>query len=96
MVVPDRDEYEPAFGDLLFSASIQSFDMGVDMHGDAGAADLLDLCVAKYAVTHVDRSMKDHAIQRYGRQAMTGEPPGTDPGRKIHLAQQPAAEDIAG
>ena len=93
--VVDRDEGEHALGDLDLgrAAVARGDDLDPDLH--RGAPDLLDLGIDRDQVAQVDRGEELHLVDRDRRDRAIGAARGDDARGDVHLAQHPAAEDMA-
>lgn len=66
-----------------------------DFDGRTGVAHPFKLRVAEQAITDEHRAVHDDVVLCHGDDFRVGESPGVVVRRKIHLADEPASEDIA-
>src|SRR5687768_2616964 len=95
MLVVERDESEEAFGDLHLGGAAVAAGNDFDADDHRSAADALDLRIDGDDVAQVDRSDELHAFDRHRRYRALGSPGSGDAAGDVHLAEHPAAEDVA-
>ncbi len=95
MLLVQRDEGEQPLGDL--DLAIAAIAIGDDFDPDrhAGPPDPLDVGVDADQVAQLDRRDEFHPLDRHGRDGTLRPSRRDDAGGNIHLAQHPAAEDVA-
>ena len=84
-----------ALGDLDVGRAAVAGGDDLDPDRHRRAADLLDLGIDRDHVAQVDRRDELHLVDRDRRDRTVGAARGDDAGGDVHLAQHPAAEDMA-
>ena len=95
VVCVQRDEGEQAFGDLDLGRAEVAVRDDLDPDAHRRAADPLDLGIDRDQVAQVDRRDELHRLDRDRRDRPLGAARGDDARGDVHLAQHPAAEDVA-
>src|SRR4051794_36193897 len=91
----DPDVGEDSLGDFDRRITKSSPHPAFGLYRDRRVADLFDVAKASDLVADHDWAMKIHRGDRDSHHASEGASRGNDRSGKIHLAQQPAAEDVA-
>ena len=94
MVLIERDEGEQAFGDLDLGLAEVALGNDFDLDAHRGAP-ALDVRIDRDQVAQVDRRDELHRLDRDGRDRSLARREATMPAGDVHLAQHPAAEDMA-
>ena len=95
MVLVQRDEGEQTFGHLDFGRPEIAMRGHFDPHPHRRAADPFDVRVNRDQVAQMDRRDKLHPLDGYRRYRSVRPYPGNDSRGDVHLAQNPAAKDMA-
>src|SRR3984957_10129540 len=91
----DTDIREQTFGDFDRGVASSTPRPALDFDCDRGVADLVDAAIAGDFVADTDRAMKHHSGDSNGYRAAAGAAGGDGGASEIHLADQPAAENVA-
>src|SRR5579883_1574975 len=93
----ERDVSEVALGDEDAAAPrlVAADRPGLDAHGDRGPPDADEVGVDAHHVADIDRLLEGHGVDRDGGDPALGDAVGEDAARDVHLAEHPAAEDVA-
>ncbi len=94
-VVADSDKSESPLGHLLAMVSAKAPRPRFDVNFERGSADILDRRVNAEHIADLDRTDEGHGVDGDCDDASLGPFDGCDAAGLVHLAQHPAAKDVA-
>src|SRR5690606_23011130 len=95
MICVERDEGEQAFGHLDLGLTLVARRDHLDANAHRRAATPFKMRIDRDDVAQQDWRNELHRLDRHGRRRTLGDSRGDDAACDIHLAQHPAAEDMA-